>query len=276
MGAEGGHSINCSLATLRALYALGVRYMTLTHNDNTPWADSATDEPKAGGLTAFGEEVVREMNRCGMLVDLSHVAADHHAGRAAGHRGAGGLLALLLARRLRPPAQHPRRRAGTAARPTAAWRWPRSCRSSSCPRPSSGPTPPTTTCASHGLHPLDTTARGDEGAPRRSRPPTRGRSPPRPPSPTTSTTCARWPASTTSASAATSTAPPSSPADLADVAGYPNLIAELLRPRLVRRRPRQAHLAQPVRVLRAAESVSRDLHTTRGPSNATLAQLDGS
>jgi membrane dipeptidase len=76
MGAEGGHSINCSLATLRALYALGVRYMTLTHNDNLPWADSATDKPVAGGLTRFGEEVVREMNRLGMLVDLSHVSAD--------------------------------------------------------------------------------------------------------------------------------------------------------------------------------------------------------
>ncbi|MGW2540480.1 dipeptidase [Kitasatospora sp. NPDC001574] len=76
MGAEGGHSIDCSLATLRALYALGVRYLTLTHNDNTPWADSATDKAVAGGLTAFGEEVVREMNRLGMLVDLSHVSAD--------------------------------------------------------------------------------------------------------------------------------------------------------------------------------------------------------
>ncbi|GAA3046023.1 dipeptidase [Kitasatospora albolonga] len=74
MGAEGGHSIDCSLATLRALHQLGVRYMTLTHNDNVPWADSATDEPEHGGLTAFGEEVVREMNRVGMLVDLSHVS----------------------------------------------------------------------------------------------------------------------------------------------------------------------------------------------------------
>ncbi|HEY0806083.1 MAG TPA: dipeptidase [Pseudonocardiaceae bacterium] len=76
MGAEGGHSIACSLATLRALHALGVRYMTLTHNDNTPWADSATDKPVAQGLTRFGEEVVREMNRVGMLVDLSHVSPD--------------------------------------------------------------------------------------------------------------------------------------------------------------------------------------------------------
>jgi membrane dipeptidase len=76
IGAEGGHSIGCSLGTLRALYALGVRYMTLTHNRNLPWADSATDEPSAGGLTAFGREVVREMQRLGMLVDLSHVSPD--------------------------------------------------------------------------------------------------------------------------------------------------------------------------------------------------------
>jgi len=76
IGAEGGHSIGSSLGTLRALYALGVRYMTLTHNRNLPWADSATDEPSAGGLTAFGREVVREMQRLGMLVDLSHVSPD--------------------------------------------------------------------------------------------------------------------------------------------------------------------------------------------------------
>ncbi|GAQ55491.1 dipeptidase [Streptomyces acidiscabies] len=75
MGAEGGHSIANSLGTLRGLYALGVRYMTLTHNDNIAWADSATDVPNVGGLSAFGREVVREMNRLGMLVDLSHVAA---------------------------------------------------------------------------------------------------------------------------------------------------------------------------------------------------------
>lgn len=75
IGAEGGHSIACSLGTLRALYQLGVRYMTLTHNLNLSWADSATDAPVAGGLTEFGREVVREMQRLGMLVDLSHVAA---------------------------------------------------------------------------------------------------------------------------------------------------------------------------------------------------------
>jgi membrane dipeptidase len=76
LGAEGGHSINCSLATLRMLHVLGVRYLTLTHNANVPWADSATDEPVVGGLSRFGVEVVREMNRIGMLVDLSHVSAD--------------------------------------------------------------------------------------------------------------------------------------------------------------------------------------------------------
>jgi membrane dipeptidase len=74
LGAEGGHSINCSLGSLRMLYELGVRYLTLTHVRNTPWADSATDEPAVGGLSPFGHEVVREMNRLGMLVDLSHVA----------------------------------------------------------------------------------------------------------------------------------------------------------------------------------------------------------
>ena len=75
LGMEGGHSIDGSLAVLRQMAALGVRSMTLTHSRNTPWADSATDEPEHGGLTDFGQEVVREMNRLGMLVDLSHVAA---------------------------------------------------------------------------------------------------------------------------------------------------------------------------------------------------------
>ena len=76
LGAEGGHAIAGSLGVLRMLYALGVRYLTLTHNVNVGWADSATDEPQAGGLTEFGREVVREMQRIGMLVDLSHVSPD--------------------------------------------------------------------------------------------------------------------------------------------------------------------------------------------------------
>ena len=74
LGAEGGHSIASSMGVLRAMYALGVRYLTLTHNANVPWADSATDQPRAGGLTEFGRAVVREMQRLGMLADLSHVS----------------------------------------------------------------------------------------------------------------------------------------------------------------------------------------------------------
>jgi membrane dipeptidase len=76
IGIEGGHQINNSLAVLRQMYDLGARYMTLTHVLTTGWADSATDTPRHHGLTPFGEEVVREMNRLGMLVDLSHVSPD--------------------------------------------------------------------------------------------------------------------------------------------------------------------------------------------------------
>jgi membrane dipeptidase len=76
MGAEGGHQIAESLAVLRMYHRLGVRYLTLTHNDNVSWADSATDARVLGGLSDFGRDVVREMNRIGMLVDLSHVSHD--------------------------------------------------------------------------------------------------------------------------------------------------------------------------------------------------------
>ncbi|MGN6356407.1 MAG: dipeptidase [Novosphingobium sp.] len=74
IGMEGGHSIGTSLGVLRQMYALGARYMTLTHTRNTGWADSATDVPEHNGLTPFGRDVVREMQRLGMLVDLSHVS----------------------------------------------------------------------------------------------------------------------------------------------------------------------------------------------------------
>ena len=74
LGLEGGHAIENSLAVLRQYHALGARYMTLTHNVTLDWADAASDSARHGGLTAFGREVVREMNRLGMLVDLSHVS----------------------------------------------------------------------------------------------------------------------------------------------------------------------------------------------------------
>jgi membrane dipeptidase len=76
IGMEGGHAIDNSLATLRMFYAVGARYMTLTHSTNIAWADSGTDEAKLGGLSRFGEEIVREMNRMGMLVDLSHTSPE--------------------------------------------------------------------------------------------------------------------------------------------------------------------------------------------------------
>jgi len=76
IGLEGGHSIDNSLGVLRMLHELGAKYMTLTHSDNLDWADASTDEPRLKGLSPFGEQVVHEMNRLGMLVDISHVSAD--------------------------------------------------------------------------------------------------------------------------------------------------------------------------------------------------------
>ena len=74
IGMEGGHSIEGSIGKLRQLYSMGARYMTLTHSETLEWADSATDLPRSDGLSPFGEEIVREMNRLGMLVDISHVS----------------------------------------------------------------------------------------------------------------------------------------------------------------------------------------------------------
>jgi len=101
LGVEGGRQIGGSLAALRSYYALGARYMTLTHNQTTEWADSATDDPKYDGLSPFGEAVVHEMNRIGMLVDLSHVSpatmkdaiAASRAPVIFSHSSAGGLVA---------------------------------------------------------------------------------------------------------------------------------------------------------------------------------------
>jgi hypothetical protein len=116
IGMEGGHSIESSLAVLRQLHRAGARYMTLTHSENIAWADASTDDPAHGGLTEFGRQVVREMNRIGMLVDLSHVAASTMHDALDAHPRPGHLLALLGLRADRPSAQRPRRRAEAAAR----------------------------------------------------------------------------------------------------------------------------------------------------------------
>lgn len=99
IGMEGGYSIGHSLGVLRQMYELGARYMTITHSKTTPWADSATDAPQHGGLNDFGEAVIKEMNRLGMMIDLSHVSADtmkdalrvSEAPVLFSHSGAGGV-----------------------------------------------------------------------------------------------------------------------------------------------------------------------------------------
>ncbi|WP_030813925.1 dipeptidase [Streptomyces sp. NRRL S-337] len=273
MGAEGGHSINNSLATLRTLHQLGVRYMTLTHNDTIDWADSATDEPRHNGLSAFGEEVVREMNRCGMLVDLSHVSADtmrdalrvstapvifsHSSARAvcdhprnvpddvlAQLPANGGIaMATFVPKFVLPEAVEWTRRADENMR-------------------------------AHGLHHLDTTEEGmavhrafEAADPR--------------PRATAATVADHLDHMREVAGVdhiglgGDFDGTAFTPDDLADVAGYPNLIAELLD-----RNWSEADLAKltwqnAVRTLRAAEDVARAERQRRGPSHATIEQLDG-
>ncbi|CAM5693567.1 Membrane dipeptidase OS=Streptomyces tendae OX=1932 GN=GUR47_28140 PE=4 SV=1 [Streptomyces tendae] len=273
MGAEGGHSIDNSLATLRALYALGVRYMTLTHNDNVAWADSATDEPGVGGLSAFGREVVREMNREGMLVDLSHVAAttmrdaldtstapvifSHSSSRAVCDHPRSIQDDVLE----RLPAN------GGMAMVTfvpkfvlqAAVDWTAEADEN---------------MRAHGFHQPGLRPRGDEG-PRRlrgARPPSRrhrlhGRRPPRP------------------HARGRGRRPPGHRRRLRRHAlhsGRPRRRLRLpepdrraARPRLVPGQPGQADLKNAVRVLDAAEEVAGGLQATREPSNASLEELDG-
>ena len=115
IGMEGGHSIDSSLGALRMFHRLGARYMTLTHSKNIPWADSATDTPKLNGLSPFGEQVVREMNWLGMLVDLCARVAGHDGGCDPRLRGAGHLLALVGARAQRRAAQRARQHPAAAA-----------------------------------------------------------------------------------------------------------------------------------------------------------------
>ena len=105
IGVEGGHSIEDSIENLRRLHKLGAGYMTLTHSDTLAWADAATDKGKSGGLSPFGEEVVREMNRLGMLVDLSHVSDETMKDALRISQGPDHLLAQFRPRHRRPSAQ---------------------------------------------------------------------------------------------------------------------------------------------------------------------------
>ncbi|ROQ80523.1 dipeptidase [Streptomyces sp. NBC_01260] len=273
MGAEGGHSINNSLGTLRALHTLGVRYMTLTHNDNIAWADSATDDPGVGGLSPFGHEVVREMNRTGMLVDLSHVAATTMRD-ALRTSTAPVMFSHSSARAI---CDHPRNipddvlaqlpANGGIAMATfvpkfvlpEAVAWTQSADEN---------------MRAQGLHHLDTTERGmkihaafEAANPR--------------PMATVATIADHLDHMREVAGidhigiGGDYDGTAFLPQGLEDVAGYPNLIAELLG-----RGWSAADLAKltwhnAVRVLRAAQDVSRDLSARRGPSHATIEQLDG-
>ncbi|MFF5568534.1 dipeptidase [Streptomyces sp. NPDC012623] len=273
MGAEGGHSINNSLATLRALYTLGVRYMTLTHNDNLRWADSATDAPGVGGLSAFGREVVREMNRLGMLVDLSHVAAttmrdalavteapvifSHSSSRAVCDHprnvpddvlellpGNGGVAMVTFVPKFILP---------------EAVEWTRLADRN---------------MDAHGLHHLATTPEAmkvhnafEAAHPR--------------PVATVATVADHLDHMRETAGVdhigigGDFDGTPFTPEGLEDVAGYPNLIAELLSRKWSTPDIAKLTWQNAVRVLRAAEDVSRSLRTTREASQATIEALDG-
>ncbi|MFF4170991.1 dipeptidase [Streptomyces sp. NPDC001744] len=272
-GAEGGHSINDSLATLRALYALGVRYMTLTHNDNNAWADSATDEPGVGGLSAFGRQVVREMNRSGMLVDLSHVAATTMRDAL----DATAAPVIFSHSSARAVCDHPRNvpddvlerlpANGGVAMATfvpkfilpAAVEW--TARADENLR-------------AHGLHHLDTTTEAmrlhrafEEANPR--------------PVATAATVADHLDHMREAAGidhigiGGDYDGTAFTPSGLDDVAGYPNLIAELLHRGWSHGDLAKLTWSNAVRVLRDAEDVSRDLRNRTAPSNATIESLDG-
>lgn len=273
MGAEGGHSIANSLATLRALHRLGVRYMTLTHNDNTDWADSATDEPRHGGLTAFGEEVVREMNRVGMLVDLSHVAPatmrhalrvteapvvfSHSSARAlCGHprnipddvlemlpANGGVAMATFVPKFVLPAAvtwtaeadeyMHARGLDPFGADDEAVRA--RRAFEEANPRPQAT----AATVADHLDHMREVAGIDHIGI------------------------------------GGDFDGTPFTPEDLADVAGYPHLVAELLHRSWSEEDLARLLWGNALRVLRDAEAAAREVAARRGPSIATIEQLDG-
>jgi membrane dipeptidase len=273
MGAEGGHSIANSLGTLRGLYALGVRYMTLTHNSNVDWADSATDEPRAGGLTAFGREVVREMNRLGMLVDLSHVAPATMRD-ALDTSEAPVVFSHSSARAV---CDHPRNipddvlerlpANGGVAMVTfvpkfvlqAAVDWTAAADEN---------------LRAHGLHHLDTSPEAmklhrafEERHPR--------------PVATVSTVADHLDHMREVAGVdhlgigGDYDGTAFTPDGLGDVSGYPNLLAELLDRGWSRADLAKLTWQNAVRVLGAAEDVARGLQATRAPSVATIESLDG-
>ncbi|MEU0204697.1 dipeptidase [Streptomyces canus] len=273
MGAEGGHSIANSLATLRALYALGVRYMTLTHNDNVDWADSATDEPGVGGLSAFGRAVVREMNREGMLVDLSHVAATTMRDAL----DASEAPVIFSHSSSRAVCDHPRNvpddvlerlpSNGGVAMVTfvpkfvlqAAVDWTAAADEN---------------MREHGLHHLATTPEAmkvhrafEERNPR--------------PVATVSTVADHLDHMREVAGVdhigigGDYDGTAFTPDGLSDVSGYPNLIAELLDRGWSKPDLAKLTWLNAVRVLGAAEDVARGLQATRAPSNATIESLDG-
>ncbi|MEU1349555.1 dipeptidase [Streptomyces sp. NPDC005775] len=272
MGAEGGHSIHNSLGTLRALHTLGVRYMTLTHNDNIAWADSATDVPGVGGLSPFGHEVVREMNRTGMLVDLSHVAATTMRDALATSTAP----VMFSHSSSRAICDHPRNipddvlaqlpANGGIAMATFVPKFV-------LPEAVAWTKAADENMRAQGLHHLDTTERGmkvhaafEAANPR--------------PMATVATIADHLDHMREVAGidhvgiGGDYDGTAFLPQGLEDVSGYPNLIAELLG-----RGWSTADLAKltwqnAVRVLRAAEDVARDLRTRRGPSHATIEQLD--
>ncbi|WTU11285.1 dipeptidase [Streptomyces sp. NBC_00075] len=273
MGAEGGHSIANSLGTLRGLYELGVRYLTLTHNDNVAWADSATDEPGVGGLSEFGREVVREMNRLGMLVDLSHVAATTMR-----HALDTSVAPVIFSHSSsRAVCDHPRNIPddvlerlpvnGGMAMVTfvpkfvlqAAVDWTAAADDN---------------MRAHGFHHLATTPEAmkihrafEERNPR--------------PVATVSTVADHLDHMREVAGidhlgiGGDYDGTAFTPDGLNDVSGYPNLIAELLDRHWSKSDLAKLTWGNAVRVLGAAEDVAREVRERRGPSNATLEGLDG-
>ena len=276
LGLEGGSMIASSLPILRTFFARGVRYMTLTHWRTTRWADAATDEPRHGGLTAFGREVVREMNRLGMLVDLSHVAPSTMAAALDVDGGARGLLALGRVRAsTRIRATSPTR-SSAGSRPMAASLWPCSSRNSS----------PTRSGRRHSRAWISR----------------------RPTSATTPTRLRREVRDVRRAWLAANPPPSATleqladhvdhlvqvmgvehvgigsdfdggefmPIGMEDVSRFPYLLAELLRRGYSDDDVRAIAGGNILRVMRGAEATARRLQAERPPSEATIEELDGS